>query len=154
MTMAFALLEQHVASLGGIAGLDSRAPQLLEHAQLDELSALLGAPLPASIRWWWSRFGCDIDFVQPVVYPDPYANEDTLLGWFLSAEEVRKTLDDYHGSLAPHRVPIINDGGDNFVVVDSDGSVYEHIHDAPLDRNTYRIADSFEQFVLSWRRGD
>lgn len=152
--MAFEQLEQHVIDLGGVKRRDGEALRPLDDAQQRELAALIDAPLPAALRWWWSRFGGGLDFVEPIAYRHPRSKEDIEVGWFLEAAEVRQALDDYSGSLAPHRIPIINDGGDNLIVVDTDGSVYDHIHDAPLDRNTYRIADSFEQFVLSLHLGD
>jgi SMI1/KNR4 family protein SUKH-1 len=152
--MAFEQLEQHVVALGGVTPGEGRVLRPFDEDQQDEIANLIDAPVPVSLRWWWSRFGGSIKFANPVVYIDPRTQEDILLGWFLGADEVKQALDDYSSALQPHRVPILDDGGGNLLVVDTDGLVYEHAHDAPLDDNEYRIADSFEEFLLSLRLGE
>lgn len=145
--MKFASLEGHVASLGRVD-----ATPITDEV-LRDLASLVHAPVPRALAWWWQHVGAGAQFAEPTVYFDPKAGEDVLLGRLLSVDEVRQAIDDYEESLAPHRFPIANDGGDNLLLVDRDGSVHQHLHDALLDRNTYPIADSFESFVLSLRRG-
>jgi len=76
-----------------------------------------------------------------------------LFGDGLDVDEIKEHLDDFEGTLGPRRLPFNDDSSGNFLVVDSDGAVYYHLHDAYLERNEPRIADSFEQFVLMLQRG-
>lgn len=152
--MPFENLERHVTELGGLKSNNGGLLRPFDDAQLREVSALVGKPLPAALRWWWSRYGGAMEFVEPVVYTDPLEHVEMRLGWFLDADQLRKTFDDFASAMHPNRVPVIEDDFGNLIVVDSDGSVYEHIHDAPLDRNENRIANSFEAFVRMLRKGD
>jgi hypothetical protein len=151
--MAFEELEEHITGLGGIKRVDGGEPEPMSSADQNRLSQLLGASLPASLRWWFSKYGAGVQFVEPVVYGDPEQGEAELLGHFIEADEIRQTLDDFEGSMAKQRLPINDDGFGNFIVVDSAGAVAKHYHDAPLDEAEHRIADSFEKFVLMLRRG-
>lgn len=151
--MSFAQLEQHVTDLGGLTAGPGRSIQPFDEARLGEIEALIGAPIDPGLRWWWSRFGGGVRFARPVVYIDPTAQDEVVLGWFLDGDEVVQALDDYAPALHAHRVPILDDGGGNLLVVDPDGSVWDHIHDAALDRNSHRIAASFDSFVRSLRTG-
>lgn len=145
--MAFETLAQHVAALGGLKPVGTTTP--IDGAMQADLERTIGAPLPSALSWWLAKYGGGVMFVKPVVY-----RVDVVLGWFMELDEIRQLLDAYSESLAPRRLPVINDGSDNLIVVDTDGSVWEHIHDAPPDDNSTRIADSFEAFILSLRIGD
>lgn len=150
--MAFEQLEKHVAALGGVTTVDGRAPVPLSDAELRTLSQLLGAPLPDPLRWWFSKYGAAVKFVEPVLYGTD--DDEALLGHFIGVDEIRQTLEDSEGALAKHRLPINDDASGNFLVVDDRGAVYEHLHDAPRDRNERRVAASFDKFVLMLRRGE
>ena len=147
-------LASHVMSLGGLVTDEGPSFEPFDDKKLIEIEHVVEAPIPPVLRWWWSTFGGAVKFAEPAVYRSRSGTEDIVLGWFLDAPEVLDTLDDYSGALHPHRFPILDDGGGNLLVVDRDGSVWAHIHDALLDRNTYRVADSLEQFILSLRRGE
>ena len=146
--MAFEHLAQHVAALGDIQPGSPFGPE-----QQRALEARVGVPIPEALAWFWSTYGLGAKLEAPIVYFEPRAKEDVVLGWLLTPAELDDALESAE-SLAPRRIPIADDGASNLYVVDADGSVHMHLHDAPLDRNSYRIADSFEQFVLSWRRGE
>jgi hypothetical protein len=152
--MAFEELERHISGLGGVEKQGGEKPQPLSDAELSALASLLGAPLPASLRWWFSKYGAGVDFVEPIVYPDPQEHEDVLLGGFIETDAIRQTLDDFEGAMAKHRLPINDDGFGNFIVVDPRGVVAKHYHDAPPGKAERRLADSFEKFLLMLRRGE
>jgi hypothetical protein len=141
-------LARHVETLGGVDG----GSRPFSDTKLDELSALIGAPLYPALRWWWTTYGA-INFVEPVGWGGPPEALSYLFGYGLDEAEIMTQLDDFEGTLGPHRIPLNDDSSGNFLVVDPGGAVYYHIHDAYLDRNEPRIADSFEQFVLMLQRG-
>lgn len=151
--MSFENLARHVEKLGGIKPVGDERVTFPEATQR-ALAKTLGAPLPPALKWFWATFGGGVELAEPIVYFDPKAKEDTLLGWFLSPGEIEEALSDAAGALAAHRLPIGNDGGDNLLVIDKDGAVWQHLHDAPSNRNSYRVAESFEQFLLSLKRGE
>jgi hypothetical protein len=152
--MAFEELERHISGLGGLEKQGGGKPQPLSDADLSALSRLLGAPLPASLRWWFSKYGAGVQFVEPIVYPDPEEHEDVLLGEFIEADAIRQTIEDFEGAIAKQRLPINDDGFGNFIGVDSRGVVAKHYHDAPPGEAERRLADSFEKFLLMLRRGE
>jgi len=152
--MAFETLSQHVSSLGGLRRSDRKPIEGLDDDQLAEVSELLDAPLPPAWKWWLSTYGVGIKFTEPVVYDDAAAKTDVMIGYFMTIDEMRETIDDLEGSLATHRLPFNDDASGNYLVIDSKGAVSWHIHDAPTDRNVKRVADSFEKFLLMLRRGD
>src|SRR5262245_9648250 len=135
--MAFEELARHVETLGGMKGMGP-----FSDAELDELSALIGAPIYPALRWWWSTYGA-CDFGEPVVYR--HDDHEDLIGVFIDPAEVRQTIDDFEGKLGLHRLPINDDSSGNHLIVDPSGAVYYHIHDALLDRNQQLVAPTFEQ---------
>jgi hypothetical protein len=152
--MAFEQLEKHVAALGGVKRVDGRAPVPLTSAELKTMSDLLGAPLPDPLRWWFSTYGAGVKFVEPVVFTAPGDDEEALLGHFIGVDEIRQTLEDFEDAMPALRLPINDDASGNVLVVDERGAVYEHIHDAPRDRNERCVASSFDKFVLMLRGGE
>lgn len=150
--MAFDDLAARIHDLGGIKPV-GEGPAAFPEARLRALERQLGGAVPPALTWFWTAYGGGVEFVAPIVYVDPRANEPTLLGWFLTPDEIVEALSETEGALAVERIPFINDGGDNLLVIDRDGGVWEHVHDAPTDRNAYRVADSFEAFVRALELG-
>lgn len=140
----FETIARQVALLGGV----SAGTRFLA-AQLEDIETAAGAPIPPSLRWWWMTVGGGNQFLAPVVYDDPRTRVEVVLAWFLDAAGVVAAIVD--DPIVPRRFPFHADEMDNLIVVDRDGSVWEHLHDAPLDRRSERIAASFETFVLSLR---
>ena len=152
--MDFANLEAHVATLGGVRMPDGSRPRPPTREELRTLAGFLGEELPEALKWWFGKCGVGFQFVEPVVYTDPAEGVDVLVDGFLSLEEIRQTLDDLGGALAPQRLPLSDDGFGNFLVVTRGGAVAKHYHDAPLDRNERPVAESVERFLLMLRRGE
>jgi hypothetical protein len=117
--MAFDTLRQHAQALGGLKKLDGKKLEPIDDAAQRTVSSLIGAPLPAALRWWFSTYGGGIKFAEPVVYVDPREQVDVVLGHFLDTEEIRRTLDDFEGAMAPHRIPIHDDELGNFLAFDT-----------------------------------
>ncbi len=149
--MAFEKLAQHVTALGGLRKTERKG---LDDDELEEVAELLGAPVPAPWKWWLSTYGDATKFAEPVVYDDPETKAEVMIGYFMSIDEMREAIDDLEDSLAPQRVPFNDDASGNYLVIDSKGAVSWHIHDKPRDRNTKRVADSFDKFLLMLRRGE
>lgn len=149
-----AALQKQVRDLGGVTTLDGSAMRPLESTAQKAIESKAGMKLPTSLHWWFATYGAGIKFDEPVVYTDPVESVDALVGDFIDADEIVKTIDAFEGSMAPNRIPINDDGFGNFIVVDPDGVVYKHFHDAPLGEAERRLAPSFEQFILMLRRGD
>ncbi|HTL37831.1 MAG TPA: SMI1/KNR4 family protein [Kofleriaceae bacterium] len=152
--MVFEVLAAHVESLGGVRSLDAKSLKGLDEDELARVSELLGAALPAAWKWWLSTYGVGIEFAEPVVYDDVIARTDVMIGWFMTIDEMRETVADVEDSLAAHRLPFNDDASGNYLLIDSDGAVSWYIHDALTDRNTKRVAPSFEDFLLMLRRGE
>ena len=127
--------------------------QGLDDEQLATVAGLVDAPLTPAWSWWLSNYGVGIRFAEPVLYDDVAANTDVMIGYFMTIDEMRETIDDLEDSLPAHCLPFNDDASGNYLVIDSKGAVSWHIHDAPTDRNAKRVADSFEQFLLMLRRG-
>jgi hypothetical protein len=149
-----AALQKHVRDLGGLTSLDGSALRPLESGAQRAIETKARMQIPALLHWWFTTYGAGIKFAEPVVYTDPVEGDEALVGHFIDAEEVVQTIDDFEGSMAAYRIPINDDGFGNFIVVDRDGVVYKHFHDAPLGEAERRLAPSFEQFILMLRRGD
>jgi len=154
VTVSFEKLAQHVASLGGVRCSDGKRIQALDADQLVEVSALIDGPLPAAWEWWLATYGVGIKFAEPVVYYDVAAQTDVMIGHFMTIDEMHQTIDDLEYSLAPRHLPFNDDASGNYLVIDREGRVSWHIHDAPTDQNAKPVADSFATFVLMLRRGD
>ena len=147
-------LADHIASLGGLARADGEPLQPFTADELVALSALIDAPLPAALRWFWSTYGGDCGFVEPVVYIAVPSGLEVMIGDFVDAAAIHDIVDDLEGARPRHRIPFNDDASGNYLVADAAGPVAWHIHDALLDRNQDHVADSFEQFVLMLRRGE
>jgi hypothetical protein len=151
---SFETLERHIATLGGVRMPDGSPVKPLSEDEQRALAQVLGGALPAALRWWFATYGAGARFLEPVVYADPSEQIDVLVDGFLTVDEIRQTLDDLDGALPRGRLPVSDDGSGNFLVVEPKGATAKHLHDAPLDRNEQRIADSWQHFLLMLRRGD
>ena len=152
--MAFEALKQQVKALGGLRSTGRKGLRGLDEEELRQVAGLIGGELPPAWKWWLSTFGDGVKFVEPVVYDDVKAKTDVLIGYFMTVDEMRQTIDDLEGSLAARRIPFIDDASGDYLVMDLEGAVAWHLHDRPRDRNSEHVAGSFEAFIRMLRRGD
>ncbi|MEP6859854.1 MAG: SMI1/KNR4 family protein [Deltaproteobacteria bacterium] len=84
---------------------------------------------------------------------DTPTDRGLLFGAFLSGAELATAFDDTRGSMPDSFVPLVEDGGGNYLCVDlASGAIAFWVHDAPLDRNVEPVAASAEAFFQSLYR--
>jgi len=149
--MSFDALEEHLRSLGIASVGDSFEPITLEVWQ--PLEAAAGGRFPDVVRWLFVRFG-GFQFAEGALYDTP-TDRGRLFGAFLSGAELTAAFDDTRNSMPDSLVPIVEDGGGNYLCVDlASGAIAFWIHDAFLDRNIEPVAASAEAFFMSLYKGE
>ena len=144
--MAFDALEAHLKTLG-IAPLgDAFEPIAAEVWQPIEAAA--SGHFPPGFRWLFERFG-GFRFEGGALYDTPLYREN-LFGWFMSGADLADAYDATRDSMPDSLVPLVDDGGGNYLSVDlSTGAIAFWVHDALLDRNVEPVAASAEAFFQS-----
>ena len=144
--MAFDALEAHLKSLG-IAPLgDAFEPIAADVWQ--PIEAAVGGHFPPVVRWLFERFG-GFQFKGGALYDSP-RHREILFGWFMAGAELADAYDDTRDSMPDPFVPLVHDGGGNYLSVDlASGAIAFWVHDALRDRNVEPVAASAEAFFLS-----
>ena len=144
--MAFEELEAHLKSLGIVPLGDAFVPIAADVWQPIETAA--GGHFPLVVRWLFERFG-GFQFAEGALYDTP-TDRGMLFGAFLSSAELATAFDDTRDSMPDSFVPLVEDGGGNYLSVDlATGAMAFWVHDAPRDRNMEPVAASAETFFHS-----
>jgi hypothetical protein len=147
--VAFDSLEAHLKSLGIVPLGDAFQPIAAE--VWPPIEAMAGGHFPAVVRGLFERFG-GFQFAEGALYDTP-TDRGLLFGAFLSGAELATAFDDTRGSMPDSFVPLVEDGGGNYLSVDlASGAIAFWVHDAPLDRNVEPVAASAEAFFESLYR--
>jgi SMI1-KNR4 cell-wall len=148
--MAFEALEAHLKRLGIVPLGDAFEP-IAADVWLP-IEAAAEGHFPPVVRWLFERFG-GFQFAEGALYDTP-TDRGLLFGAFLSGAEVATAFDDTRDSMPDSFVPLIEDGGGNYLSVDlASGAIAFWVHDAPRDRNVEPVAASAEAFFQSLYKG-
>jgi hypothetical protein len=145
--MAFADLEAQLGTLG-IAPLEGDAFAPIGPDVWAPIEAASGGRFPDAVRWLFGRYG-GFRFPDGAAYADP-RTPDASFGWFLDAHELAEAFEVTRGRMPDTLVPLVADGGGNYVCVDLEsGAAVAWQHDALRDRQLTAVAATFEAFVRS-----
>jgi hypothetical protein len=144
--MAFDALDAHLKSLG-IAPLGDAFEPIAQDVW-QPIEAAASGRFPPVVRWLFDRFG-GFHFEEGALYDTPRARKN-LFGWFMSGADLANAFDATRESMPDSLVPIVDDGGGNYLSVDlATGAIAFWVHDAPRDRNLKPVAASAETFFQS-----
>lgn len=160
VTIERKLSELELAPIGG----DQFTPST--DAELRALESAIGMVLPSDYREFSSTYGaCDFD----VDCRFPTHAGGVFPGYFLSANEILKSLEFVGDVLPSYVIPINDDGGGNYICIsvgyDSQGHVYFRNHGIGWDHDAedsdkakmdtlFQLSTSFTDFILSLQRDD
>jgi hypothetical protein len=144
--MAFEALEAHLKSLEITPLGDAFEPITPDVWQPIEAAA--SGHFPDVVRWLFERFG-GFHFEEGALYDSPRHREISF-GWFMSGAELANAYDATRDSMPDSLVPLVDDGGGNYLSVDlATGAIAFWVHDQLRDRNVLPVAASAEVFFQS-----
>src|SRR5512139_563253 len=112
--MAFDALEAHLKSLG-IAPLGDAFEPIAQDVW-QPIEAAASGHFPPVVRWLFERFG-GFTFDEGALYDTPDHREN-LFGWFMSGPDLANAYDATRDSMPDSLVPLVDDGGGNYLSVD------------------------------------